>query len=85
VDADLYWFVRKELLGEPGAEPTGLTFGSLEDDWSEVASIGTARRVVRLRTRVGFVKHSRRRRPNTVTSPPRPARSPRARRGGGRT
>lgn len=41
VDADLYWFVPKEVLGDPGVEPTGLTLGSLEDDWSEVAAIGT--------------------------------------------
>lgn len=41
VDADLYWFVPKELLGTPEAEPRGLTLGSLEDDWSEVAEIGT--------------------------------------------
>lgn len=39
VDADLYWFVPKEVLGEPAAEPAGLTLGSLEDDWSEVAAI----------------------------------------------
>lgn len=41
VDADLYWFVPKDLLGDPSAEPTGLTLGSLEDDWAEVAAIGT--------------------------------------------
>ena len=40
VDADLYWFVPKEALGVPGVEPTGLTLGSLEDDWTEVAAIG---------------------------------------------
>jgi hypothetical protein len=39
VDADLYWFVPKELLSDPAAEP-GLTLGSLEDDWSEIAAIG---------------------------------------------
>jgi hypothetical protein len=41
VDADLYWFVPKELLSDPAAEPTGLTLGSLDDDWSEVAAIGS--------------------------------------------
>ena len=41
VDADLYWFVPKEVLGDPEAEPAGLTLGSLEDDWSEVGAIGT--------------------------------------------
>jgi hypothetical protein len=41
VDADLYWFVPKEVLGDAGAEPAGLTLGSLEDDWSEVAAIGS--------------------------------------------
>jgi hypothetical protein len=40
VDADLYWFVPKELLSDPEAEPTGLTLGSLDHDWSEVAAIG---------------------------------------------
>lgn len=40
VDADLYWFVPKELLSDPAAEPTGLTLASLDDDWSEVAAIG---------------------------------------------
>jgi len=40
VDADLYWFVPKELLSDPAAEPTELTLGSLDDDWSEVAAIG---------------------------------------------
>ncbi len=40
VDADLYWFVPKELLSDPAAELTGLTLGSLDDDWSEVAAIG---------------------------------------------
>jgi hypothetical protein len=41
LDADLYWFVPKEVLDDPGAEPMGLTLGSLADDWSEVAAIGT--------------------------------------------
>lgn len=40
VDADLYWFVPKEVLSVPGVEPTGLTLGSLDDDWVEVAAIG---------------------------------------------
>jgi hypothetical protein len=40
VDAELYWFVPKELLSDPAAEPTRLTLGSLDDDWSEVAAIG---------------------------------------------
>jgi len=29
------------LLSDPAAEPTGLTLGSLDDDWSEVAAIGS--------------------------------------------
>jgi hypothetical protein len=41
VDADLYWFVPKEGLRDPEVEPKVLTIGSLEDDWSEVAAIGT--------------------------------------------
>lgn len=41
VDDDLYWFVPKELLSKPETEPTGLTLGSLVDDWSQVAEIGT--------------------------------------------
>jgi hypothetical protein len=40
VDADLYWFVPKEALGAPETPPTGLTLGSLEDDWAEVSAIG---------------------------------------------
>ena len=40
VDPDLYWFVPKEMLGDPSSQPTELTLGSLEDDWSEVAAIG---------------------------------------------
>ena len=41
VDAGLYWFVPKEVLNDPATEPTGLTLGSLDDDWSEVAAIGS--------------------------------------------
>lgn len=40
VDVDLYWFVPKEVLSDPAVEPTGLTLGSLDDDWAEVAAIG---------------------------------------------
>lgn len=40
IDEDLYWFVPKEALNDPMNEPTGLTLGSLEDDWSEVSAIG---------------------------------------------
>lgn len=40
VDSDLYWFVPKAVLDNPDSEPKGLTLGSLEDDWSEVAAIG---------------------------------------------
>lgn len=41
VDADLYWFVPKEALNDPEAEPRTLTLGSLDDDWSEVGAIGS--------------------------------------------
>jgi hypothetical protein len=41
VDADLSWFVPKDVVNDPAKEPTGLTLGSLEDDWSEVSAIGT--------------------------------------------
>lgn len=40
VNEDLYWFVPKEDLHDPAKEPTSLTLGSLEDDWSEVSAIG---------------------------------------------
>ena len=41
VDADLYWFVPKDVLNDPSSQPTELTLGSLEDDWSEVSAIGS--------------------------------------------
>ena len=40
VSEDLYWFVPQERLYDPTAEPTGLTLGSLKEDWSEVLAIG---------------------------------------------
>lgn len=40
INADLYWFVPKDILHEPASAPTELTLGSLDDDWSEVSAIG---------------------------------------------
>ena len=40
IDADLYWFVSKDGVNDASSEPTGLTLGSLDDDWSEIAAIG---------------------------------------------
>ena len=34
IDEDYYWFVPKDRLYVPESEPTGLTLGSLEDDWA---------------------------------------------------
>jgi hypothetical protein len=41
VDADLYWFVPKDMLNDPANKPSDLTMGSLEDDWLEISAIGT--------------------------------------------
>jgi hypothetical protein len=40
VPEDMYWFIPREQLHEPAREPTGLTLGSLEDDWNELSAIG---------------------------------------------
>ena len=36
VDTDLYWFVQRDELSEPNAQPKALTLGSLTDDWAEL-------------------------------------------------
>ncbi len=40
IDTDLYWFVPKEVLNDLTKDPSGLTLGSLGDEWVEVAAIG---------------------------------------------
>lgn len=41
VSDDLYWFVPRQSIHVPENEPTGLTLGSLHDDWAEIAAISS--------------------------------------------
>ncbi|MBX3110338.1 MAG: hypothetical protein KIT72_01870 [Polyangiaceae bacterium] len=44
IDADLYWFVPRDMLVEPAVVPSELTLGSLEDDWQQISAIGDGAR-----------------------------------------
>jgi hypothetical protein len=44
IPENLYWFVQKEELHDPMRDPTGLTLGSVSDDWEQTSAIGTGQK-----------------------------------------
>jgi hypothetical protein len=39
IEADYYWSVTKEELHDPTKEPSAMTLGSLEDDWTNLVAL----------------------------------------------
>lgn len=39
VPADYYWFIAREKVYDPYAEPAEFTIGQLSDDWAELSGI----------------------------------------------